>query len=96
MGVLQNELEKYNYFRGNKPRNLVAPADMKEVILDFQDFNGLPATGLLDAETMKKIRTPRCGVADFVGVRKNAHLVRRRKRYAFAGQKWPNKDLTYR
>ena len=69
---------------------------MVQAIEEYQDFNGLDRTGKLDQQTLAKMRSPRCGVADFVGVRKNSQLVRRRRRYALAGQKWPNKALTYR
>ncbi|XP_072032725.1 stromelysin-1-like [Amphiura filiformis] len=88
-------LEKYNYFHGPMPLNLKEPADMEEAIEEMQDFLGLPVTGELDAETMAKIRGPRCGVADFIGPRKNSKLVRRRKRYALSGQKWSKKSLKY-
>ena len=93
--MFQNYLDKFNYYHGPRPR-AKAPSDIKMAIEEMQDFNGIPRTGLLDKETMAKMRSPRCGVADFVGDRKNSHLVRRRRRYALAGQKWPQKSLTYR
>ena len=69
---------------------------MKQAIEEFQDFVEIKKTGKLDQETLAKMRSPRCGVADFVGNRRTSQLVRRRRRYALAGQKWPQKALTYR
>ena len=66
---------------------------MKQAIAEMQDFVGLPMTGELDKQTIAKMKSPRCGVADFVGPRKNARLV---KRYALSGQQWSKKAISYR
>ena len=34
-------------------------------MLFFQDYQGLPLTGVLDDETLQGMAAPRCGMADF-------------------------------
>merc|ERR1712038_1925500 len=38
--------------------------DMREAILEFQQFAGIDLTGELNAETLELMQTPRCGVKD--------------------------------
>lgn len=45
-----------------------------EALIEFQTFYGLPATGTLDAETMRKMQSPRCGVADNYSLRKGWNI----------------------
>ncbi|XP_015011513.2 matrix metalloproteinase-14 isoform X2 [Drosophila erecta] len=60
-------------------------------IEEFQNFAGLNITGELDAETMKLMSLPRCGVRDRVGTGDS-----RSKRYALQGSRWRVKNLTYK
>ncbi|XP_036669711.1 matrix metalloproteinase-14 isoform X5 [Drosophila suzukii] len=60
-------------------------------IEEFQSFAGLNITGELDAETMKLMSLPRCGVRDRVGTGDS-----RSKRYALQGSRWRVKNLTYK
>lgn len=60
-------------------------------IEEFQSFAGLNITGELDAETMKLMSLPRCGVRDRVGSNDG-----RSKRYALQGSRWRVKNLTYK
>ena len=58
---------------------LVSPEDrLKNYIMEFQSFAGLPLTGDLDEETVVMMNKPRCGVKDVLG--KSASM--RKKRYA--------------
>ncbi|XP_017061889.1 stromelysin-3 isoform X2 [Drosophila ficusphila] len=60
-------------------------------IQEFQSFAGLNITGELDAETLKTMSLPRCGVRDRVGTGDS-----RSKRYALQGSRWRVKNLTYK
>ena len=51
---------------------------LRNQILEFQSFAGLPQTGELDEETVVMMNKPRCGVKDIVG--RSASM--RKKRYA--------------
>ena len=64
-----------------------------------QDFAGLPRTGVLDSETKRLMKTPRCGVKDQVGLTDEVQFKvnrRRTKRYVHQGSRWSIKTLTYR
>jgi len=65
---------------------------LRQYIMEFQSFAGLPATGDLDNETVKMMNTPRCGVRDMEAPTDRA----RKKRYALQGSRWKVKNLTYR
>ena len=43
---------------------LVHPDSLKNYIIEFQSFAGLPQTGDLDEETVVMMNKPRCGVKD--------------------------------
>ena len=65
---------------------------LKNYIMEFQAFAGLPQTGDLDEETVRWMNKPRCGVKDIVG--KSSSM--RKKRYALQGSRWKVKELTYK
>lgn len=65
----------------------------------LQSFGNIPVTGVIDSETKKLIKSPRCGVGD------NNHSLSfspdnlhhgRMKRYVLQGPKWDKTDLTWR
>lgn len=62
-------------------------ATLRNAIIEFQDFAGLKLTGELDAETLEKMKQPRCGVQD------KEHP--RFKRYEAHYSRWPRTRLTY-
>ncbi|XP_043228035.1 stromelysin-3-like [Amphibalanus amphitrite] len=62
-------------------------------LAEFQQFAGLPVTGVMDDATVAKMQQPRCGVPDKAAPLKRQ---RRRKRYALQGSRWRNKALTYK
>ncbi|XP_012303270.1 matrix metalloproteinase-15 [Aotus nancymaae] len=68
---------------------------LASALTEMQRFYGIPVTGVLDEETKKWMKRPRCGVPDQFGVRVKANLRRRRKRYALTGKKWNNHHLTF-
>jgi len=91
-------LMKYGYMdthhHDGRSAQLLSPDGLRNYIMDFQGFAGLNQTGLLDAETVKMMEMPRCGVKDSVGT-DQAHG-RRKKRYALQGSRWRVKELTYK
>merc|ERR1712142_979792 len=56
---------------------------LNEAVKDFQIFTGLDPTGKLDSETIKLMKSPRCGNEDRVS------------NYVLGGSKWKKKVLTY-
>lgn len=63
-------------------------------IRTFQRFAGLNETGVVDDDTVRMMRMPRCGVKDTLTM---GGIARRRKRYAASsGDKWNKLHLTYR
>ena len=60
---------------------------MQTAIKNFQNFVGLPATGVLDEATINQMQQPRCGIPD---VDEQGRV----KRYR-TGSKWNKKQLTY-
>jgi len=89
-------LMKYGYMDtphpNSKTANLLSQDGLKDYIMEFQAFAGLPRTGQLDNNTVTLMNTPRCGVKDIVGKGATA----RKKRYALQGSRWKTRDLTYK
>jgi hypothetical protein len=53
-----------------------------QALLRFQEFNGLPSTGVLDAETLDLMQRPRCGFPDVA-------------EFVLQGSKWNKTNLSY-
>lgn len=104
-------LEKFGYLSYGQDRNHTHDADdddfddvLESAVKDYQHYYHLRATGTLDGKTVSKMMTPRCGVADHIGVHKidnsnkkdHIHGV---SHYSLFGskQKWPPSKyhLTY-
>ncbi|XP_075219994.1 matrix metalloproteinase-2-like isoform X2 [Lycorma delicatula] len=56
----------------------------------MQAFANIPATGIMDKETVRLLGKARCGVAD-MQIQRN----KRRKRYTIQGQKWHHTNITW-
>ena len=90
-------LMRYGYVDPNKWSNSLVTEDqyrsyVSHAVMEFQAFAGLDQTGIMDTETREMMLKPRCGVRDIVG---HGAKVRRKKRYALQGSKWPQSKLTY-
>lgn len=72
---------------------LLSEDSVKQAVIDFQAFAGLPQTGELTDETLEMMNMPRCGNRDIIGHGLNT---RRKKRYALQGSRWKVRDLTYK
>ncbi|XP_064596443.1 matrix metalloproteinase-14-like [Liolophura sinensis] len=92
-GFWQDYLQKFGYLDSLNPGALRTEESYIKGLRMFQKFAGLKITGRLDAETKATMLLPRCGVADQAG---NALRVRRRRRFATQGSKWPKTSLTYK
>jgi len=93
--VAQSYLSKFGYL---KPRQ-----DFNSAVMGFQAFAGLKQTGKLNKETMKMVKTSRCGNKDILDEDEDTPRQRalssrggRSKRYALQGSRWKTKDLTYK
>ena len=67
-----NYLVKYGYQRDKQIGSFINQDGgfvgyMKKALLDFQSFAGIRQTGVLDKETAKMMKMPRCGVRDQIG-----------------------------
>ncbi len=61
----------------------------EDALFKFQSFYQLKTTGVLDEETLELMKTPRCGVPDFV------EEVPETPDYVLSGTKWPTPILSY-
>lgn len=94
----EDYLRRFAYMGSSSPdprlSSLTNPDDVfRRAVRKFQRMARINETGLVDAETKKKMEMPRCGVPDEVGM---TSAVRRRRRYATQGSKWWKTSLTYR
>ncbi|XP_077358091.1 matrix metalloproteinase-25 [Festucalex cinctus] len=88
-------LSRYGYLPPPDPRTskLQTKEGIEKAIRVMQRFGGVRETGVLDAETLKLMSTPRCSLPDIVG--SEDMLKKRRRRYALSGLKWHKSDLTW-
>lgn len=61
-------------------------------IKKFQKFAGLNQTGVIDEETKRMMKTPRCGHPDKLENDQN----NRKRRYALQGSKWPKSNIRFK
>lgn len=62
-------------------------------MITFQEFGGIPVTGVVDEATKHLMKQKRCGRPDRESGDENG---RRRKRFAVQGEKWKHTNLTWR
>ena len=82
---------KYGYMddmdhHNHKTANLLSRDGLKKYIMEFQAFAGMNVTGELDADTVKMMNTPRCGVKDKLGMKMDSHQHQRSRSKRFALQ----------
>lgn len=63
-------------------------------IKKFQKFAGLNQTGIIDEETRKMMKTPRCGHPDKLS--DDLENKNRKRRYALQGSKWPKSNIRFK
>ncbi|KAM8837217.1 matrix metalloproteinase-17 isoform 2-T2 [Spinachia spinachia] len=90
-------LSRYGYLPSPDPRTsrLQTKEGLEKAIRLMQRFGGVQESGVLDAETLKLMSTPRCSVPDIVGNEDMLKKRRRRRRYALSGLKWHKTELTW-
>merc|ERR1711962_1783912 len=74
-----------------------APDNVKQALKEYQAFNGLNETGILDTPTVALMKLPRCGVPDVIKPSlRPKHLKNEPLAYKLLGTKWHKSDLTYK
>ena len=75
----------FGYLTRNNGGAAQEAQDVSKSIKHLQKFAGLEETGVLNEETIKLIKTPRCGDKD------PQDYDRRKRRYVLEGSKWKKK-----
>ena len=97
-------LTKFGYFfqKMTGKSSLNTEDFVTRALIKFQKFGDIPATGILDKDTVQLMTTPRCGLPDTqnVDVIENTTKAEkentRQKRYALEGSRWSIRKLKYR
>ncbi|KAM3208777.1 hypothetical protein ACQJBY_063452 [Aegilops geniculata] len=98
---LKDYLSRFGYLPAPRAKfNDMFDADMESAIRTYQQNFGLEATGQLDAATVAKMMSPRCGVADIInGTSAMGKTVHGRNLYSYfpGSPSWPRskKSLRY-
>ena len=66
MELAEDYLTQYGYMNKPKSNQLSSLQKLDHAISKFQEFAGLGVTGQLNQETVEMMKTPRCGVKDFI------------------------------
>jgi hypothetical protein len=85
-------LEKFGYLAPCDCDRDLFCNDLKVAISKYQMFFGLPVTGMLDPQTRRMMRQPRCGNPD---ITPDEDIAARVHDYKLSGGKWDHTDLTY-
>lgn len=67
---------------------------VSKAIKKFQKFAGLNQTGIIDEETRKMMKTPRCGHPDKLS--DDLENKNRKRRYSLQGSKWPKSKIRFK
>ncbi|XP_033095538.1 matrix metalloproteinase-18-like [Anneissia japonica] len=92
-------LKRYGYIDRVSKRggNEFSSKELSEALSKLQKYAGLTdVTGNLTPETLKLMRTSRCGVLDPIDDSTGELEHRRAKRYELIGSRWRHNDVTYR
>ncbi|XP_050429596.1 matrix metalloproteinase-16-like isoform X2 [Adelges cooleyi] len=86
-------MQKYGYLDQNGPQALSTSDSLISALKLVQKFGGLEETGNINSDTLKLIKSKRCGVTDVS--RSLDHNYVRSKRFAASSSGWNKQFLTY-
>ncbi|RDX75810.1 Metalloendoproteinase 5-MMP, partial [Mucuna pruriens] len=93
---LKRYLEKYGYLTNTNSSNDNFDENVESALKNYQVFHHLPATGEVDAETIKTMSLPRCGLPDII-TNPNANGLGSPENYSFfpGAPRWAKRALAY-
>ncbi|KAM7261654.1 hypothetical protein ACFE04_020731 [Oxalis oulophora] len=103
---LKNYLKTYGYYNPNQITSLSNDDfddHLQYAIEEYQEFFNINVTGMLDYDTIKQMRMPRCGVADIIHGKNSTMIHNHSSRFVskftyYREGKWPRhkRNLIYR
>ncbi|XP_043518691.1 matrix metalloproteinase-2-like [Frieseomelitta varia] len=95
---VQNYLMKFGYLPQTdlETGNLRTDDQLTDAIEHLQRFSGIPVTGIIDEDTVRLMRLPRCGLPDKMDKMDPRYARIRHKRFTIHGQHWLHRNLTWR
>ena len=93
--VKSQRLMMFPYQKEAFPKHDFTKQKLESAIKKFQKYANLKETGLLDKQTLRMMKVPRCGHPDIV---RNDSLsdAKRKRRYALQGSKWSKSRLSFK
>ncbi|XP_025195071.1 matrix metalloproteinase-17-like isoform X2 [Melanaphis sacchari] len=83
-------MQKFGYMDQDGPQALTAKDELMTALKLVQKFGGLKQTGVLDNDTLKLVKSKRCGVPDIL-----KQKITKNKRFVTPSNGWNKRALTY-
>ncbi|XP_050533432.1 matrix metalloproteinase-2-like [Daktulosphaira vitifoliae] len=84
-------MQKFGYLDQSGPKSLISTEAIMDALKLVQKFGGLKETGNLNNETLKLMKSKRCGVSDV----DQSKSQMRKKRFSISSSGWNKRSLSY-